>query len=280
MTRPDIFSYENYRLFLGDWYAWMKETKEGFSYRAFSQWAGFASPNHLQLIIQGKRNVTRETLAPIVRVLKLTRREARCFELLVDLNQASTPAAKAEALLEISRLFKKYDRNIEHGQIEYLTKWYYSVVRELVTTKGFRPERHAVARRIGHRVTPANVDEAIEKLVELGLLIRDARGTLRQKQAIVTTGAETAEAASYLYHDQMLGLALEALRAQMPSERHFSGITLACRGEDIPEITQIIDECRRQVLSYLENRKGKGEDDEVYQLNVQLFRVTSGGKRR
>jgi len=280
MTRPNIFSYENYRLFLRDWYAWMKESRPGFSYRAFSKWAGFASPNHLQLIIQGKRNITRDTLPLFAKTIKLSRRETRCFELLVNLNQASTPAAKAEALLEISRLFKRYDRNIEHSQIEYLAKWYYAVIRELVTTKNFRPDRHAVSKRIGHRVTPACVDEALEKLVKLGLLIRDAKGRLRQNQAIVTTGAETAEAASYFYHDQMLKLALEALRAQLPSERHFSGITLACRGEDIPEITQLVDECRRQVLSYLENRKTRCEDDDVYQLNIQLFRITSGGKKR
>lgn len=273
MTRPDIFACESYRLFLRDWVAWMKETKPGFSYRAFSHWAGFASPNHLQLIIQGKRNITRDTMAPIVKVLKLARREARYFELLVDLNQASTPEAKAGVLLEISRLFKKYSRNLEHSQIEYLTKWYYAVVRELVTTKGFQPERHLIAKRIGHRVTPPNVDEALEKLIALGLLIRDARGKLKQEKAIVTTGSETAEAASYFYHEQMLTLALEALKSQMPKERHFSGITLACRGEDIPEITQILDDCRRQVLSYLEGRSA-GEDDDVYQLNLQLFRVT------
>ncbi|MFA4875095.1 MAG: TIGR02147 family protein [bacterium] len=273
MNRPCIFEYENYRAYLGDWYAWMKETKPGFSYRAFSRWAGFLSPNQLQLIILGKRNITRSTIATFLKVLKLPRKEARCFELLVDLNQAATPEAKANALLEISRLFKKYNRNLQHGQIEYLTKWYYAVVRELVTTKGFRPDRHFLTRRVGHKVTPRHIDEAIDKLVELGLLIRDAKGKLRQENAIVTTGSEIAEAAAYLYHDQMIRMALDALKGQLPTERHFSGITLACRKEDIPEISQILDECRRQVLSYLEGR-GMCEDDDVYQLNLQLFRVT------
>lgn len=273
MARPGIFDYEDYRLFLRDWYSWMKETKPGFSYRAFSHWAGFASPNHLQLIIQGKRNITHDTRATIVKVLGLPRREARYFELLVELNQATMPKAKAQAIVEISRLFKKFNRNIEHGQIEYLSKWYYAVVRELVTTRDFREERHNIARRIGHKVTPRHADEALKKLVELGLLIRDAGGKLRQENAIVTTGAETAEAASYFYHEQMISLAAEALKKQKPRERNFSGITLACRNEDVPEIAQILDDCRRQVLSYLEER-GRCEDDEVYQLNLQFFKIT------
>ncbi|HPQ81654.1 MAG TPA: TIGR02147 family protein [bacterium] len=278
MTRPTIFDYEDYRLFLHSWYSWMKETKPGFSYRAFSKWAGFASPNHLQLIIQGKRNITQETLATIVKLLKLPKREARYFELLVELNQAFAPEAKARAILEISRLLKKFNRNIEHGQIEYLAKWYYAVIRELVTTKDFREDRHLIARRVGHGVSPRQVDEAVRKLTELGLLIREKSGRLQQKNSIVTTGSETTEAASYFYHDQMISLSAKALREQGPKERHFSGITLACRREDIPEITQILDECRRQVLSYLDERS-PGEDDEVYQLNLQFFRVTKERKK-
>ena len=276
MQRPDILQYENYREYLGDWYAWMKETKAGFSYRAFSSWAGFSSPNQLQLVMQGKRNITRETLPLFVKILKLRRREARYFELLVNLNQAATPEAKAACVQEISRYFKKYGDMIKHSQMEYLMKWYYTVVREIVTIKGFNPERHSLARKIGHGLTPRHIDEALEKLTELGMLLKDKNGRLRQSQAVLTTGSETNEAASYFYHDQMLALAQRALREQMPNERNFSAITFACRKEDVPEIAQIISDCRRQVLGYL-NERGSGEDDDVYQLNLQLFRVTQRG---
>lgn len=276
MKRPEVQDYENYRDYLHDWYGWMKESNSQFSYRTFSKWAGFKSPNQLQLVIQGKRNITRQTLGIFTRILKLKRREARYFELLVNLNQASTPEAKANYLQDISDYFKKHGDDLKHSQYEYLTKWYYAVIRELVTTAGFKPERHAIARKIGHGVTPRHVDEALEKLIALGLLTKDAKGKLRQAQTVVTTGAETQEVASYFYHDQMLKLALAALRKQMPSERNFSAVTLACREEDVPEISQILNDCRQQVLAYLENR-GRCQDEDVYQLNLQLFRVTKKG---
>ncbi len=278
MERPYVLKYENYREFLRAWYAWMKETKPGFSFRAFSQWAGFASPNQLQLIMQEKRNITPATIATFIRVLKLKRREATYFSLLVNLNQATTPEAKAGFLAELSAYFKRYCDNLKHGQFEYLMKWYYAVIRELVTTRSFKPERHAIARRIGHGVTPRHVDDALEKLVALGLLKKTAKGGLDQADAIVSTGPETESTASYYYHRQMMQLALAALDEQMPNERNFSGITLACREEDVPEIAQMLTDCRRQILSYLEGR-GHVEDDEVYQLNLQFFRVTGGRKK-
>jgi len=272
VNKPLIQDYENYRDYLRDWYAWMKESSPQFSYRTFSKWAGFKSPNQLQLIIQGKRNITRQTLGLFTKILKLKRREARYFEILVNLNQASTPQAQANYLKDLSEYFKRHGNELKHNQYEYLMKWYYPVLRELVTTKGFKIERHALARRIGHGITPRQIDEALDKLIALKLLAKN-EGKLKQSQAVVTTGAETKEAASYFYHEQMLQLALAALKKQMPDERNFSAITLACRKSDISEIAQILNDCRQQVLSYLENRDGC-EDEEVYQLNLQLFRVT------
>jgi len=278
MQRPELMEYKNYRSYLADWYLWMKETKQGFSYRTFSRWAGFSSPNQLQLIIQGKRNITPSTVGKFVKILKLGRRERTYFELLVNLNQAATAEAKAGFLLEISSLFKRYRENLKHSQFEYLMKWYYPVIRELVTTEGFRPDRHAIARRVGHGVTPRNVDEALEKLETLGLIRRDAKGRIVQADAIVSTGEETDAAASYFYHRQMMRLALAALDEQLPDERNFTGITLACRRDDVGEIAQMITDCRRQILAYLESRGGV-KDEDVYQLNFQFFRVTDGKKR-
>ena len=278
MQRPELMEYRNYREYLGDWYRWMKETKQGFSYRTFSRWAGFRSPNQLQLIIQGKRNITPSTVNKFVRILKLSRRERTYFELLVNLNQATTAEAKAGFLLEISSLFKRYRENLKHSQFEYLMKWYYPVIRELVTTEGFRPDRHAIARRVGHGVTPRNVDEAMDKLEQLGLIKRDSKGRFVQADAIVSTGEETDAAASYFYHRQMMRLALAAMDEQLPDERNFTGITLACRKDDVGEIAQMLTDCRRQILAYLEGR-GSAKDDDVYQLNFQFFRVTDGKKR-
>jgi uncharacterized protein (TIGR02147 family) len=278
MERPVITTYENYRDFLRDWYAWMKETHSGFSFRSFSRWAGFKSPNQLQLIIQGKRNITSETLPTFVRVLKLKRRERSYFELLVNMNQATTPEGKASFLAEISEHFRREQDNLRHSQYEYLLKWYYPVIRELITTKGFRADRHAITRRIGHGITPRIVDAALARLEQLGLIQKEGEDRYRQKDAIVSTGPETQAAASYFYHRQMITLALDALMLQMPEERNFSAITLACRRSDIPEIAQILTDCRQQILAYLENR-GAITDDEVYQLNLQLFRITDGERK-
>ncbi|MFH1874065.1 MAG: TIGR02147 family protein [Pseudomonadota bacterium] len=274
MAKPNIFKYDNYRAYLKDWYDWMKQTNEAFSFRAFSRWGGLHSPNQLQLIIQGKRNITESTLPIFFKILKLKLREKKYFELLVKFNQANTSESKTRYLQEISLFFKKYNETLKHNQYEYLTKWYFPVLRELAATKDFKPDPQFLAKRIGNGLTPKQIKEAIKKLIELDLLKYDESGYLKQTSNIVSTGPESLEAAVYLYHEQMLEAAKDALHKQKPEERNFAGLTFSCGPEDVVEITALVNDFRKQVINYFENRTVKNNDDEVYQLGIQLFRLT------
>ena len=103
MKQVTIFEYDNYRAYLRDLYKFYKETKPQFSYRYFSQKAGFRSPNFLQLVIEGKRNLSPESVEKFTHALKLGKKEAEFFRVLVYLNQARTVSEKkiyAEQLMQ------------------------------------------------------------------------------------------------------------------------------------------------------------------------------------
>ena len=54
----DLFKYLDYRHFLKDHYREQKEKKGSvFSFRSFARQAGLRSPNFLQLVMEGKRNL-------------------------------------------------------------------------------------------------------------------------------------------------------------------------------------------------------------------------------
>ncbi|MFH1831132.1 MAG: TIGR02147 family protein [Pseudomonadota bacterium] len=275
MVKPNVFKYDDYRAYLKDWYVLMKKSNSAFSYRAFSRWAGLKSPNHLQLVIKGKRNITKSTLPVFQKILKLKCREKRYFELLVNFNQSTTPESKASYLKEMSSYLKRYGETLKHNQYEYLVRWYFPVLRELVTTKDFKENPRLLAKRIGQGITPRQVREAIDKLKELELLKYDKNKRLIQAQSVLSTGPESFESAVYFYHDQMLQMARDALHKQPPEERYFAGMTFACKKEDVSEIAQIINDFRAQIISYLDGRGAKNDDEEVYQLGIQLHRLTT-----
>ncbi len=84
-----IYGYANYRTFLRDFYHEKKRLNPYYSYRLFSMKAGFRAPNLLKLVMDGDRNLTRNSLTKFVRALKLSEHEARYFETLVRRNQES-----------------------------------------------------------------------------------------------------------------------------------------------------------------------------------------------
>ncbi len=89
-----IFQYRDYRQFLYDFYHYKKLTNPYYSYRLFSMKAGFRAPNLLKLVMDGQRNLTRESTEKFTRALKLSDAEATYFSELVYRNQGQFPVRR------------------------------------------------------------------------------------------------------------------------------------------------------------------------------------------
>lgn len=274
--RPNIFTYEDYRKYLKDWYEWMKSTKPGFSYRAFSRWVGFKSPNQLLLVIQGRRNITINTLGKYFEILKLKHTERKYFELLVKFNQAQDMPTKSEYFREISLYWLKKGTMLEKEQLNYLSNWYYTAIREMVNLKGFREQGAWIVKQLGGLVTIPQARKALEILKELGLVTKDSDGKLKQTSNYVTTGDQVESVAAFLYHEQMIRLAMESLREKTSTERNLTALTFTMKKEDYENIVGEINDFRKRIIAALQNRPVQTEDTDLYQLNIHLFPIRKG----
>ena len=90
LKEPDILQYTNYRVFLRDYYDFKKKTSPAFSLRFFANKAGLSSHAHLKLAIDGKRNITKNTVVKLITGIQLDTKRAENFECLVFFNQAKT----------------------------------------------------------------------------------------------------------------------------------------------------------------------------------------------
>ena len=271
MQRPNIFLYENYRKYLGDWYTWMKTVREGFSFRAFSAWAGFKSPNQLLLVIKGARNISLTSLDKYCKVLKLKKGEQKYFELLVRFNQAKNMETQANYFKELSAFHLKRGSLLKSHQYNYLSIWYYSAIRELVAMRGFQDNSTWIAKKLGGLITPHQAREAIAALLDLGLLKRNEHRRLTQTSDYVTTGDETEAVAASLYHEQMIRMAQQALLKGDPAQRNLSALTFTIRPQDYASVIDDINDFRKRLIALLQHRNDTRSDACLYQLNVHLF---------
>jgi uncharacterized protein (TIGR02147 family) len=264
-----VYQYLDYRAFLRDAYRDRKQHQRGFSYRWFSRRAGLSSPNFLKLVIDGKRNLTVASARRFAAAFDLNVTETAFFCDLVAFNQARSPAEKNEYYERIraSRRHREV-RALDHHEFDYFSRWYYPAVRELVACKGFRDDPAWIARRLVPPITPAQARHALELLTKLGLLRRDADGTLRQGEMLVSTGPEVRSLAVGNFHRQMMERAAASIELVAREERDISGLTVALSDEACRRFKQRIVELRAELLQL---SAAETEATRVVQLNFQLF---------
>jgi uncharacterized protein (TIGR02147 family) len=83
MELKSIYDYIDYRQYLHDYYLYHKTKDSEFSYRFLAKMIGFSSPNFVKLVIDGQRNIGKESLPKIIDALGLKKKEAEYFSYLV-----------------------------------------------------------------------------------------------------------------------------------------------------------------------------------------------------
>ena len=273
IVEPDVLQYTNYRVYLRDYYEYKKKTVPAFSLRFFAEKAGLSSHAHLKLTIDGKRNITKNTVVKLIHGLGLESQRAAYFESLVFFNQAQTDADKQ---VYYAQLLKASPRSKLHkmdkAQFRIFREWHHSAILEMVALKDFRPIPDWISKRLGGLVTPAQVTESLKLLVEVGLLVKTANG-FRQRDPLITTDDEVQDLMVKMYHLQMLKLSANMLSALPGAQRDVSALTFSIKREDFPNLKKHLQLMRKELLDFSAKA---GEAEDVVQVNIQLYPLTRG----
>lgn len=273
MKRPVIFDYLDYRAFLKEMFCFRKWKDKHFSYRYFAGKSGFASPNYLKLVIDGARNLTNGSIAKIAKGFKLKKQEREYFENLVFMNQARDHE-------ERDRYYRKmmsakgygHIQKLEKASYEYFSKWYYPVIREVIQ---FGTRRHTpaqIAAMLEPGIKPKEAEKALKLLIELELIRKDADGCWEQCEKVVSTGPEVKSLLIANFHKEMMQLGAKSIDRFPASQRDISGVTISTKKENMDEIKKKIASFREEIL---ELACSDSDDDQVVQINIQAFPLTS-----
>lgn len=273
LSEPDVLEYTNFRVYLRDYYEYKKKTQPSFSLRFFADKAGLSSHAHLKLTIDGKRNITKNTVTKLIHGLGLINQRAAYFENLVFFNQAETDEEKKayyEQLIKCSPRSKLH--KMDKAQFRIFREWHHSVILEMVGLRGFKAIPDLISKKLRGMVTPGQVQESLNLLLELGLLVKTANG-YRQRDPMITTDDEVQDMMVKLYHQQMMRISNNMLNELPSEERDFSALTFSIKREDFPKLKKHIQLMRKELLDFSAKA---GEGDDVVQVNIQLFPLTRG----
>jgi uncharacterized protein (TIGR02147 family) len=198
----------------------------------------------------------------------LTGEAAEYFEELVRFTQAKGSKARSERYAKLLG-FRRYreTRPLAAAEAAYHANWYLPAVRELAARKDFKPQPDWIAATLWPSITPTQAAQALETLLELGLLVRQGKRVV-QGDAVVSTGAEARSVNVASFHRAMLARAADAMDDVPPAQRDISSLTLCLGADGLALFKERIQRFRRELLelSTLEL-----EPRQVVQVNFQLF---------
>jgi uncharacterized protein (TIGR02147 family) len=250
---------------------YLRKTTYHFSMRKLAEQAGFSTPNIFQQVIIGKRKLNDKSIRQIASLFSLSDNEFDFFTNLVKMNQATIHEEKDLYYQKLSS-FRSYTLlNKEDRQLySFYSRWYYPVIRELVTTVDFTADPAWIASRISPSITVAEAQQALRVLEKCGQIRKTEQGYV-QNTPVVTTGEEVASVAVTNYHKAMMRKAQESLDRFPHTQRNISSLTFAASETMFEKIVKEIYTLQQRVIDML------GEDTsshEVYQMNFQLFPCT------
>jgi len=249
-----------------------KGTASSYSYRCFAKLAGFSSPNFLQLVINGARNLTSASIAQVAKGFKLKKPEREFFEILVFMNQAANHSEKDRYYRKmISLKAQGSSKKLETAQYEYFSKWYFPVLRELVVFGDKQQTPEQLAGCLIPAVTVKEVETALTRLTDLGLIRKNDAGRWEQSNQIITTGPEVKSLLIANFHREMIAKGEQAINRFPASERDITALTFSIKQSKVLELKQKIAEFRQEMLKEF---AGDEDTDQVIQINIQAFPLT------
>lgn len=273
-TIPDILNYTDYRQYLSDYYQEQKRSNPNFSLRFFAKKAHFASHGLFKFLMEGKRNLSKKTLVKLSLALGHDKARAVYFENLVFFNQARDLEEKGlyyERLLQApgGSTFRK----LQYAQLQIFRNWYTIAIREMINCKGFRTSPEWIAGRFLPKLDPRNAAEALDVLLNTGLVRKTANG-MKTVDPDITTNDEVKSFLVMGYHDQMMKVAAWAQEGIPGADRDISSACFSIRESDMPNLKKQLQLMRKELRNFAAQ---EGEGERVVQVNIQMFPLTRGG---
>ena len=274
-----VFDYSDYRQFLKEYYESHKALNPAFSYRYLAQKAGVNSAPFFKFILEGKRNLTKATILKTCIALKLNDREAEYFENLVFFNQAKTISDKTMYYARIVECRKPLDvKTISKERYEFYSKWYHSVVREVVTFFDFKDDYALLGQQLLPPISAREAQESITLLERLGFIERDDAGLYHQTDTII--GVKPGGHEAFIierFQTEMLEMAIKSFDTVQRSERMSASTTFSISKATFDLFKMRTREFRKELL---EIAKLDNEPDRVVQFTFNLFPLSQGKNKK
>lgn len=275
--KPILIDYSDYHHYLRDFYDFKKRQNRHFSFRKFAELANIKSSNYLMLVMNKRRNLLPEKAKDVARAMKLSKYESDLFIALVKLEKVKSAEERAQIEKEQRIATKKIlSKDLPATKAEYLSVWYFSLVRELAFLPDFEPQAKWISKKLDGLITEEQAESAMDALVQLGMW-RKVQKKVEVCDVFLDTGTEERTYADInvtAIHRQNLVAWSKIIETIPKTDRELGLLNIPINAAKIPELKQRIQLFQDEIIGWLQDEK---EPTQIVQLGTYLVPMTKKG---
>jgi uncharacterized protein (TIGR02147 family) len=264
----NIFTYTDFRAYLGDYYKARKETDKKFSHRYIQEKVGAGSPGWFADLVKGRGTLSGNHMVSLATLLQLSRSEMDYFEAMVSYSQAGSHEEKNRHFQKMLTFKEVRSDLVGIDRIEFFGKWYHTAIRELLFFYPFRGDYAALGKKLSPPIRQSEAKESVLLLERLGFVEPNDIGGYRSKDATLKKDPNFPSIVMANFLKTNIELAVEALDRYPKEERDISALTLSLSEEAFAKVKDDIRALRKRILALTETDK---HPTKVYQCNFQFF---------
>lgn len=267
-----IYNYNNYRKYLADYYHYRKSIGK-YSHRIFAREAGYNSSSFLAETISGKVNIHPDSIVKFSKALGLGKNETRYFQKLVRFNQAPSFESKKQAFEELLKHSPVAQAVYLRGFYDLYCKWHLYALRNLFGMFDFKNNYGVIKDRIYPRMTAFFIKMAMQKLLRNGFIGKNKQGYYKPTDKLVHPDPELQLFFNMCLINSMNDLAKITLFRTPRSQKEMSSFAFGIPSESFEKIRKELKDTHDRIQKIIQEEKNH---DRMYQLNIQLFPLSSG----
>jgi uncharacterized protein (TIGR02147 family) len=267
----NVYDYTDYRKFLFDYYEGQKALHAYFTVRYIAEKVGFRSASFFSQVTRGRSNLSNKLVQKFARFLKLNKKQAEYFEILVLYNQAKTQESRRKYFEKLNTFKEASSRVLRPNEYEFYRHWYYAAVRDILSFYRFKGDYQELARLVESSITPEKARKAISLLRDLGMIKVKKDGAHVLTNHLLSTQSEERSVGLNTYAMQMMDQAKDSLNRLPKEERSISWVGFSASAETFKKIQQEARDFRKRVLKLAED---DADPNRAWHFNIQVFPVS------
>ncbi len=273
---PNIYQYDDFRLFLKDLFQFRKDKDPDYSYRKFARDAELSNPGYLLDVIVGKRTLSDVAFGKTIKAFALEEAEIEFFRLLVDFGQSKKEHERQAFYQDILyRRNRSRFARISPKLVKYYQDYHYPLVRCALEAFEFTGDYETLGSAFDPPIAPASLKKYVRDLCEWELIKQDGHGRYKVTDSFVEPPATMAALVRRLNREWILQAADAPFKYPV-EERHVSTLLLMVSETTRKLVKDKIESFRQDILKLVD--KDKGSASGIMQLSLQYFPKTKKRK--